>query len=92
MKSTHKPNYDLQQIMQIGKLRRFSAVVSRRSGDLKAQLCEYIKIDDLNEKIQGTIASYLATMHNLSEGTKEVHLVRFRRLGPFLDGTRVQLV
>jgi hypothetical protein len=38
---------------------------SRTSGDLKAQLSEYIKIDDLKEKIQETIASYLATMHNL---------------------------
>ncbi|OGD49067.1 hypothetical protein A3K79_06045 [Candidatus Bathyarchaeota archaeon RBG_13_46_16b] len=57
---------------------------NQRSGDLKPQLSEYIPIDGLNEKIQETIASYLTTMHNLSEGTKEAYLVRLRRFALFL--------
>jgi integrase len=57
---------------------------NQSSGDHKAQLREYISIDGLNEKIQQTIASYLATMHNLSEGTKEGYLVRLRRFALFL--------
>ena len=57
---------------------------NQSSGDHKAQLREYIPIDGLNEKIQQTIASYLATMHNLSEGTKEGYLVRLRRFALFL--------
>jgi hypothetical protein len=56
-------------------------VVSRSSGDLNAQLSEYVKIDDLNEKIQGTIASYLATMHNLSEGKIGSFYLEIRLLG-----------
>jgi hypothetical protein len=57
---------------------------NQRSGGHKAQLSEYIPIDGLNKKIQQTIASYLTTMHNLSEGTKEGNLARLSRLAIFL--------
>lgn len=56
----------------------------RGSGDLKAQLREWVQTDGLNDSLVGTMANYLTTMHNLSEGTKEGYLVRLRRFGLFL--------
>jgi integrase len=54
------------------------------SGDLKAQVREWIKIDDLNDSFVETMGHYLATMHNLADGTKEGYLVRLRRFALFL--------
>jgi integrase len=59
-------------------------VFRRGSGDLKAQLREWVQTDGLNDSLVGTMANYLTTMHNLSEGTKEGYLVRLRRFGLFL--------
>ena len=59
-------------------------MIRRGSGDLKAQLREWIKTDGLNDSLVGTMANYLTTMHNLSEGTKEGYLVRLRRFAIFL--------
>jgi site-specific recombinase XerD len=47
-------------------------------------LRESIKIEDLNDQIQDTMLSYLLTMHNLSEGTKEQYLQRLRQFGKWL--------
>lgn len=57
---------------------------NQRSGDLKAQLREWVKIDGLNDSLARTMANYLSTMHNLSDGTKEGYLVRLRRFALFL--------
>ena len=59
-------------------------MVRRGSGDLKAQLREWVQTDGLNDSLVGTMANYLTTMHNLSEGTKEGYLVRLRRFALFL--------
>jgi integrase/recombinase XerD len=56
----------------------------RSSGDLKAQLRDWVQTDGLNNTLVGTMANYLATMHNLSDGSKEGYLVRLRRFGLFL--------
>lgn len=43
------------------------------------KLKEWVKIDGLNDPMQETMALYLASLHHLSEGSKEIYLVRLRR-------------
>jgi site-specific recombinase XerD len=59
-------------------------VVSRDSGDHKAQVREWVQTDGLNDSLVGTMANYLQSLHNLSDGTKEAYLVRLRRFGLWL--------
>lgn len=54
------------------------------SGDHKAPLRDYVKIESSNDQITDMVLEYLLAMHNLSEGTKRHYLSRFRQFGLWL--------
>lgn len=59
-------------------------MVIQSSRASKAHIREYVKIEELSNKIQGTLFNHLLTMHNLSERAKEQSLQRLSQLGLWL--------
>jgi len=59
-------------------------VTRKRSGDLKAQLKDWIQIDGLNGTFVNTLAKYAQSLHSLAEGTNEIYLIKLRKFGLFL--------